>query len=374
MNKKHNILQYIETSGPGGAETVLLNIAGSIDKNRFNPTVVLHKSRWLHEQLLKNEIETEIIPSKRSWDMVFLVKLIRYCKRHKIDLIHSHLFGANLYSCLAGAVLRLPVITTFHNELFFQGRLEKYIALKSTIIRNFAAQMVFVAEYMKKDYAEQLDFPENKSLTVYNGIELSDGINNCDCSPMQKELGISDDDLLVGHIANLRVPKGHRYLIKAASIVCKNIPNAKFLLIGDEGDGSIKKEIEDSIAESGLEENIRLLGFRKDVNMFLQLIDVFILSSTSEGLPLSVIEAMGSSKPVVATDVGGLSEIVAPDKTGFLVEPKNAEALAEKLIFLLENKALRNRMGRAGRKIIEEKYSLQTMIDNYQNLYEELLK
>lgn len=371
MGRKCNILQYIETSGPGGAETVLLNIAGSIDKNRFNPTVVLHKSKWLHEQLLKNEIETEIIPSKRSWDMVFLLKFIKYCRRYKIDLIHSHLFGANLYSCLAGAILRIPVITTFHNELYFQGRLERFMALKSFIIRNFSAQMVFVAEYMKKDYIKQSKFPDNKSLTVYNGIELKTDI---DSSSLKKELGILDDDLLVGHIANLRAPKGHRYLIKAASLICKNFPNAKFLLIGDEGDGIIKKEIEDFIAESGLGENIRLLGFRKDVNRLLQLIDVFVLSSTSEGLPLSVIEAMASSKPVVATNVGGLPEIVIPDRTGYLVEPQNAEALAEKLEFLLENEALRNRMGRAGRKIIEEQYSLKTMIDNYQNLYEELLK
>ncbi len=374
MNRKLNILQYIETSGPGGAEAVLLNIAGNVDKNRFNPTVVLHKSRWLHEQLLKNEIETEIIPSKRSWDMFFLVKFIRYCRSHKIDLIHSHLFGANLYSCLAGAVLRLPVITTFHNELYFQGRLERFMALKSIIIRNFAAQMVFVAEYMKKDYIEHSNFPDNKSVTVYNGIDLKYDIDNIDSSSLKKELGILDNDLLVGHIANLRAPKGHQYLIKAASLVCNNFPSAKFLLIGDEGDGTIKKEIEDFIAESGLGENIRLLGFRKDVNKLLQLIDVFVLSSTSEGLPLSVIEAMASSKPVVATNVGGLPEIVVHDQTGYLVEPQNARALAEKLIFFLENEALRNRMGQAGRKVIEEKYSLKTMIDNYQNLYENLVK
>ena len=374
MGRKYNILQYIETSGPGGAETVLLNIARSIDKNRFNPTVVLHKSRWLHEQLLKNEIETEIISSNRSWDMFFLVKFIRYCRRHKIDLIHSHLFGANLYSCLAGAILRLPVITTFHNAPLFQGRLEKFMALKSIIIRNFAAQMVFVAEYMRKDYVGNSNLPVNKSLTVYNGIELSNENDSIDNSSLKNELGILDDDLLVGHVANLRAPKGHRYLIEAASDVCKRIPNVMFLLIGEEGDGTIKKEIQDFIAESGLGENIRLLGFRKDVNKLLQLIDVFVLSSTSEGLPLSVIEAMASSKPVVATNVGGLPEIVVHDQTGYLVEPQNTEALAEKLIFLLENDALRSRMGQAGRKVIEEKYSLQTMIDNYQNLYENLVR
>jgi len=374
MDRKCNILHYIETSGPGGAETVLLNIARSIDKNRFKPTVVLHKSRWLHEQLLKSGIKTEIIPSKRSWDILFLVNFIRYCRRHKIDLIHSHLFGANLYSCIAGTTLRIPVIATFHNELFFQGRSEKFMALKSMIIRNFASKMVFVAEYMKNEYLEYFNFPGNKLLTIYNGIKLNNGIDNVDGSSLRKELGVLNDDLLVGHIANLRAPKGHQYLVEAASHVCERIPHARFLLIGDEGDGTIKKEIEDFIAKTGLKENIKLLGFRKDVNKLLQLIDIFVLSSTSEGLPLSVIEAMASSKPVVATNVGGLPEIVVLDQTGYLVEPGNAKALADKLIFLLENKALRDQMGRAGRKVVEERYSLPIMIRNYQSLYEELAK
>lgn len=374
MDKKYNILQYIETSGPGGAETVLLNIARNIDKRRFNQVVVLHKSRWLHEQLLKHDIETEIIPSKHPWDMYFLVKFIGYCRRRKIDLIHSHLFGANLYSCLAGTILRLPVITTFHNELFLHGQSERFLALKSMIIRNSASKMVFVADYMKNDYINFSKFPENDLLTIYNGIELNNEIDDLDGIPLKKELGISDDELLVGHVANFRSPKGHRYLIESASLVCKQISQARFLLIGDEGDGIIKREIEVLIARAGLGENVRLLGFREDVNKILKLIDVFVLSSISEGLPLSVIEAMACSKPVVATNVGGLPEIVVPDQTGFLVEPRDSAALADKLIFLLKDKALRNRMGRAGRKVVEDKYSLRTMINNYQNLYEKLIK
>jgi glycosyltransferase involved in cell wall biosynthesis len=145
-------------------------------------------------------------------------------------------------------------------------------------------------------------------------------------------------------------------------------------LIGHLGDGTIKKEIEENIAELGLEDNIRILGFRKDVSELLQLMDIFVLSSTSEGLPLSVIEAMASAKPVVSTSVGGLPEIVVPDRTGFLVEAKNAGMLAEKITILLENEVLRKQMGGAGRKLVEDRYSLQAMIDNYQILYENLIK
>jgi len=374
MSRRYNILQYIETCGPGGAETVLLNIAKNVDKNKFNLKVVLPKSDWLAEQLLKNNIDTEIIPSKRSWDMSFRISLIRYCRRNKTDLIHSHLFGSNLYSCLAGMILRLPVIATFHNELYFLGRKEKFMPVKSAILRNFATRMVFVAEYMKKDYVEHLKFPENKLATIYNGIELDYKIDDFDTSSFKKEINIRDDDLVVGHIANLREPKGHRYLVKAASIVSGRFPNVKFLLIGDEGDGSIKKEIEILIAEAGLEKNVKLLGFRSDVNKLLKILDIFVLPSTTEGMPLSVIEAIAASKPIVATNVGGLPEIIEPGHTGFLVEPKNVEQLADKIILLLGDEALRNRISKTGRKIVEKKYALKPMIDSYQDLYNRLIK
>jgi glycosyltransferase involved in cell wall biosynthesis len=374
MRRQHNILHYIETGGPGGAETILLNIAGNIDRQQYHSRVVLHKSDWLFNQLSKHEIETEIIPSKYSWDISFLIKFIGYCRRHKIDLIHSHLFGANLYGCLAGAILRIPVIATFHNELFFLGRSEKFLAIKSFIIRRFASRMVFVAMYMKRDYADHSMYPENKSLVIYNGIELMDDKEDFDSSVLRRELGISDHDLLVGHVANFRAPKGHRYLLEAASLVCDKIPGVRFLLIGEEGDGTIKREIEDIIAEKDLRDNIKLLGFRKDVVDLLRIIDVFVLSSISEGLPLSVIEAMASGKPVVATEVGGLSEIVVQDQTGYLVEPGNPAALADRLVTLLENRDLRNRMGRAGRAIVEDRYSLKVMIDSYQNLYGKLIE
>jgi len=372
VGRKLNILHYIETGGPGGAETVLLNIARSIDRGRFNSTAVLHESDWLHEQLSSSGVEAEIIPSRRSWDIFFLMKFIGYCRRHKIALIHSHLFGANLYSCLAGAVLGIPVIATFHNELFFGGRLEKFMAIKSVIIRKFASRLVFVAEFMKRDYLKYLKLSEDRMLTVYNGIDLKGYNEEIDKSALKKGLGIEEGDLIVGHVANFRAPKGHNYLIEAASIVCQRIPRARFILVGHLGDGTIKREIEGKITDLGLKENVRILGFRKDVSRVLQLMDIFVLSSTSEGLPLSVIEAMGSSKAVVVTNVGGLPEIVVPGRTGYLVEAKDAGALAEKIMILLDDEALRKQMGEGGRKLVEERYSLRAMVDNYQQLYEDL--
>ena len=372
MKRKLNILLYTETSGPGGAETVLLNTAINLDGNQFNPAVVLHRSRWLHEQLSKHNVNTSIIPSNRSWDISFLRKLVKKCRQLKIDLIHSHLPGANLYACIAGMILRIPVIATFHNQMVMPGRYERHNALKHILIRSLAAKSVFVADYMKEEYIRKAKFPPSKTITIYNGIDLGSKEPDFDISALRKNLDIQDNELVVGNVANLRAPKGHHYLIDAAGEVCKNLPQTKFFLIG-EGEGPLRDEIEDHIARLHLEDNVKLLGFRDDVYKLLHILDVFVLSSISEGLPLSVVEGMAASNPVVATDVGGLSEIVVHGQSGYLVEPRNSAALAEKILLLLQNKDIRETMGRKGREIAMNKFSLKAMIDNYQNLYHELV-
>lgn len=374
MSKRPNILMIIETGGPGGGEQVFLYIARNIDREQFNPSVILFKKGWLYDQLSQDNIKTTIISSRQSWDLSFLYRLIRSCRQQKIDIIHSHFTGTNLYACLVGAILRIPVVTTFHNELILPWWSCRHSKLKHFLIRNLASRTVLVAEFMKKDYINIAKYPPEKLLTIYNGIELGSKEVDFNISTLRKDLGIQDNELVVGHVANLRPPKGHRYLIEAAGRICKDSPKVKFLLIGEEGDGKIKREIEELITKFGLHENIKLLGFRDDVQKLLYLIDVFVLSSTSEGLPLSVVEAMAASKPVVATSIGGLPEIIIPNQSGYLVEPGNSFTLAEKLSILLRSKDLREQMGKMGRKTVEEKFSLETMIDNYQNLYKQILK
>ncbi|UCG61419.1 MAG: glycosyltransferase, partial [Candidatus Zixiibacteriota bacterium] len=373
MNRKYNILQFIETSGPGGAETVLVNIARHIDRKRFNPSVVLHESRWVHEQLKASKIPTRIVPCQRSWDIGFLRRLVRTCRELQVDLIHSHLYGAGLYACLAGFVLRVPVITTLHNELILPGVSERYMPLKNFLIRRLARRIVLVADFMKADYIEKGKFPPDKMLTIYNGIEFGTPVSADDKANVRTELGMVSTDIVVGHVANFRAPKGHRYLIEAAAAVCRNFSHAKFLLVGDFGDGSIKAEVDKLVSEHKLERNVIMLGFRSDVFRLLKAMDVFVLSSISEGHPLSVVEAMGAGLPVVATNVGGLSEIVADGQTGYLVEPKDSTALAEKIGVLIDNRELRETMGGRGRESATGRFSLDTMMKQYEKLYEEAL-
>jgi glycosyltransferase involved in cell wall biosynthesis len=370
MKGRLNILQYIETSGPGGAETVLVNIVRSMDRSRFNPQVVLHESRWLHQQLLAAGVPTRIIAGQGSWDLSFLRKLIRTCRELEIDVIHAHLFGASLYACLAGVILGVPVIATFHNELYLPGRAERFLPLKNLLIRHLAAKIVLVADFMKEDYIKKGHYPVGKMVTIYNGINFPASLSSVETAALRNELGLAATDLIVGHVANFRTPKGHPYLVEAAADVCRRIPEAKFLLIGELGDGSIKSEVETLIEKFHIGEKIKLLGFRSDVHKLLNAMDMFVLPSVSEGHPLSVVEAMAAARPVVATRVGGLAEIIDDGRTGYLVAPKDPASLAERIVTLLKDRNHRQEMGQAAFKEATRRFSLKAMMKNYEELYQ----
>jgi glycosyltransferase involved in cell wall biosynthesis len=140
------------------------------------------------------------------------------------------------------------------------------------------------------------------------------------------------------------------------------------------GEGELKSSLVKLCAELGLENRVLFLGHREDVNLLLDFMDIFILSSHSEGCAISLLEAMASGKPVIATRVGGNPELVLEGKTGFLVPPAEPEKLAERIIFLLRNEDLRVKMGDEGRKRVNEKFSLETMLKNYEELYSKVLR
>jgi glycosyltransferase involved in cell wall biosynthesis len=369
-----NILMLNETSGPGGAETVIYNIASNLDRDSFNPRVVLFRPGWFQDFLTEKGITVDIIKSRRSWDVSFITKLAGYCRQHKIDLIHAHLPGGNLYGSVVGKVLGLPVICTLHNEFIMPGSVENFSGAKMFIIRNLASRMVIVAEYMRADYLHKGKIPSKKMVLIYNGVSPQKNESSFDLDNFKRQIDFRAGDILIANIANLRPPKGHLILIEAAARVLREIHRAKFLLIGEEGDGKIKSAIIDRVNALGIADRVKLLGFRKDVSQVLRHVDIFLLSSISEGLPVSVVEAMRAGLPVIATTVGGLPEVVKDSESGFLVKPGDPESLAEKISVLCKDDSQRRQMGQKGSVIASQYFSLDIMIKKYQDLYEELIK
>jgi len=351
---------------------VLLNIVNHLDKNKYHSIVALLKTGWLYQELKKSSISTVLLSSLRSYDLSFLFGLWLKMKERRIDLIHSHLPDVNLYSCLAGFAAGVPRVTTYHGSLTEPRKRISPHNLKYFLIGRLSTKIVAVSDCLKNDLVQTAQFPPRKLKTIYNGVDWKRFDLSSDSLAKRKELNINPDEKVVGMVANLRPAKGYHYFIRAAAIIAKSIPKVRFLVIGEEED-KLRERITKEINALGLTDKVILLGFREDVPELLRILNVFVLSSISEGLSIATIEAMAAGVPVVVTESGGPQEIVVEGKTGFLVPPKDEKSLAEKALLLLKNGKLATSMGKDAQAQVRAKFSIDTMIRNYQTVYQECL-
>ena len=367
--KPKNVLHLIETRGPGGAETMLTNLAKGLNSSKFNSLVGLLGTGWLFDQLQDNGINTVILRQRWSYDFQCLYDLVNLIREQDIALVHAHEFMMNTYGFLAARLAKVPMIATVHGKSYFSDKKRRVLAYKS--IARWSGGMVAVSNDLKNFIVQKTGLNPERITTIYNGINLEKYRRN-DRNPKAKRrsLGIAADAPIVGTVGNLYPVKGHTYLLKAASKVVKAFPPTKFLFIGR---GKMRRELEVEAEELGIAENVMFLGFRSDIPDLLSVMDIFALPSLSEGLSLSILEAMAAGKPVVATDVGGNSEIIVDNEVGFLVPPRDPHAIASKMLLLLENKGLAREMGERAQNRVEGAFSLERMVKTYEELYERCL-
>jgi glycosyltransferase involved in cell wall biosynthesis len=365
------ILHLIETSGPGGAEKVLLSLAKNLNKN-YDCSVGLIKNGWLYGKLKENGIKAEIIPPGGLFDLKLIRNLVTHIKGEKIDLIHSHLLDMNFYSSIAAKFTGTPHISTEHGDVHhFSKRMDFKTRLKIKILAKFSNKLVFVSNFTKRQFLKIANLPEEKTSIIYNGIDIDEYQKPIDKNKKKGEIGIKEDEFVIGNIANLYPVKGQIYLLRAAKKVLKEIPNTKFLIIGR---GELENELKREAQNLGIVSYVKFLGFREDVKELYKIMDVFVLSSLTEGLPLSLIEAMASKVPVVATDVGGIPEVIDDGVNGLLVPPSDPEALSTKINFLLRNNSLAEKLVIQGGKKFKQQFSITIMQNKYNDIYSMILR
>ena len=210
-----------------------------------------------------------------------------------------------------------------------------------------------------------------KIVTIYNGIDLTKFDKpELDKDSLRTTYGLAPSTQVVGVVANLRSMKGHADVIAALPAIVEQIPDVAFMFVGRD---NMNGEIQRLAQESGLSEYIIFTGFNSEVRPFYQLFDLFLLPSTWEGCPVSILEAMAMKKPVVATAVGGIPELVVDGQTGLLIPPHNPVAIAEAIVSLLKNPDGACKMGQAGRIRVEKHFTLLKMVGEIEAIYEELL-
>ena len=362
-----NVLHLCESSSTGGAESVLISIVEGLDKKRYRSQVCLLSDGWLKRELDRRGIDNAIVSQPHSVDPAWLYRIYRLLKDRKIHVMHSHEFATNVYASFLSRLTGIPLVATIHGKNYYGDRWRRRAAYRF-VARH--SSMTVVSADLKRFVAETIGITPARLHVVHNGIDISRYDLGDQHRAVRAELGVSDRQRVIGTVGNLFAVKGQTYLLKACREV-QRVFHDFVLLIAGEGDQL--EPLRREASELGLAHNVRFLGFRNDVPLLLQAIDVFALPSLSEGLPLCILEAMAVRKPVVATNVGGVAEVVDEGLTGYLVPPRNPQAMAEKLISLLSNPRAAANMGEIGRRKVEEGFRLEKMVRQYESMYDGLL-
>lgn len=362
------ILYLIQTSGIGGAEKVLFSLAKHFNIN--NECIVgLLKKGWLSERLKKAGLRVEIISSGGSFDFKLIKNLINLIKKEKIDLVHSHLLDMNFYSSIASKIAGVKHICTEHGDIHHPSKkLDLGIRIKAKTIAKFSNKIVFVSKFTKDKYFETADIKEKKTAVIYNGIDIEEYQKPVDIIKKKEELGIKGNEFIIGNVGNLYPVKGQIYLIKAAKKVIEENPYTKFLIIGR---GELETRLKEETIKLGLNSNILFTGFREDIKEVLRIMDIFVLSSISEGLPISLIEAMACKVPVICTKVGGIPEVIDNGINGYLIPPGDINSISEKIFILIRKQNLKKYFINNGYQKVSKVFEIKNMIRRYQEIYYE---
>jgi glycosyltransferase involved in cell wall biosynthesis len=371
--RKIQVLEMIDQPFLGGGQVALLALAKNLDKEKFEVSVCSREGGPLVDELKKINVPHFPASFTRKISRRTVSDISSILRTNGIDLLHTHGGIAGFYGRWAGCKSQTPVIVhTLHgiHYLHYRNFFLKWIyILLERYFSKFTDALIFVSEadYLK---AKKLRFaPEAKMRVIKNGIDLSTYKSLGVADKKRKELGIEESQPIVGTVARLHRQKGIIYLLRAARKIHHHFPEAKILVAGG---GPLEQKFGGTAQKLGVNQYFWILGERTDALELLSLFDVFVLPSLWEGLPFVLIEAAALGKPIVATDVDGIKEVVEDGKTGILVPPGNPKKLAEAIISLLKDKADASELGKKAQKLIPPRFPLSRMVEETQKLYLEL--
>ncbi len=372
-----NIIIVIDSLDGGGAESQVIKLASGLKQENINITVFPLRSGGALTKQAK-DLDIELIEGnfQSSRNIKSFIKgFILLCKTIRLKnptIVHAFLPLSNFLASLAGLISRSKYIITSRRGLIKLNYLKKRWRFLDKI-SNFLSDKIIVNSEAIIDEMIDIDAVDvDKVICIRNGINLEKfNIKNYSSNDMRLALSLTDSDFAWAKVANFSSIKGHKDLINAF----KNIHikyNSKLFLIGK--DNGTLNELKDLVISQGLENKIKFLGFRDDIPEILLAMDGYICASHTEGFSNAILEAMASGLPIVATDVGGNSEIIKNKKNGLLIKSKDKNAITRTMIKIMEDSQLSQKLSKDALKTVNEKYNTKKMVKSYINVYKKALK
>ncbi len=371
------ILFYTDSPQIGGAELQIYLLAKFLNKEKFRVTLACSNFKQLDNWSKKFESEgIEIIRLnvKGKHDIKHLSELKKIIKEKEIDLLHVHVWNpaSCRYAFLAATKTKTPIITTEHDP--FKLSTIKNLFKKYTL--NKISKIITISENNKKLLEELYPKHKNKIVMIHNGIDTTWWKSQLirftakDRKKIKEEVFFAKENtLIITSIAELHERKGQKYLIEAIPNLIEEYSNIKIVFIGE---GKERKNLEKLVKKLKIEKHVTFTGRQKDIPQLLKASDIFVLPSKREAFGLVNLEAMLIPLAIIASNVGGIPEIVKNGETGILVQPKNSDALSKAIKKLIASPELRKKMANAGHKRILENFDAKIMAQNYEKVYQEI--
>lgn len=366
-------VMHVIRPAAGGMKNHLLSLLEYADRDRLQlyvsgPPELLEAVRPGEVKVYPLPLSPEVNPLH---DRVVISRLAALLRQEKIDLLHAHGSRAGIPGRLAALLAGTPLrFFTAHNSIFYSGwpawKLSAMV-LAERLLAACSQQVIAVSENLRRELLEREKLPPHKVVVIHNGIDPDRFMSERRCAVIEGDRG--DRSVVLGTVARLAPQKGLATLLRAFALLEEQLAGAFDLRLVLVGDGPLLSELKTLARQLGIDRRVIFTGMRRDIPELLHSFDIFVLPSLTEGLPLTVLEAMAAGLPVVASRVGGIPEAVLDGQTGFLVPPGHEAALAGKLGHLVQQPEWRCRMGAAGRQRVLAEFTARSMVRKTERLY-----
>ena len=378
MMRKINLMHIIGQLPIGGAEKLLLTLIKNINRAQFNVVVCcLDKGGHVAERIRGEGFNVICLGvEKFRFTYKIFIWLMKLLKSRNIDIVHTHLYQADFWGRLISLMVRVPIIcrTEHGNVNSFKNKPLPYRAAKhlgiNQMLDRLSDAVIYTSEAQKKDFNDN-GRSTDRAFVIWNGTDESRFCVSKTREYIRASNGFSSNDILIGVISRLTAHKGHRYLFEAMKKVNRIYSNAKLLVIGY---GEEEHNLRKLGSKLNIESNILFLMQRKDVPELMKAMDIYVQPSLLKPFGITIVEAMYSGLPVVATNVGGIPEVVIDGETGILIPTRDSDAIKNALLKLIENPAMARSMGESGRDVALSKFSGQRYARDMEKLYVSLME
>ena len=368
---KTNVMHIIYSLHAGGAEEVIAAYARYFDRQKYKLSVlVITDGGPLVERIRSYGVPVYLLQKKARLQSKTFLEVYRAIRRESVDIVHAHNPAGNNWGLIPAKLAQVKAFIRTEHNVYYYGRVTKFYPIINYILSLFNDRIIACSDFVRQSHIRKYHLPKRKLFTIKNGIVSERFQNNKKSGYLQQTFGIPQDKLVVGTVGALIEQKGHEYLLDAAQRILLKQPDTYFLIVGD---GKRRAELEALSHKNQLKNRVIFTGLRQDIPEILNAIDVFVLSSLWEGLPIVILEAMSSKTCVIATDVGGNSEAIIDGQTGFLVPPRDSVSLAEKTLLVLQNVALRTELANRAYKFFQRNFTAQQMVQATEALYQECI-